>query len=130
MVYRRILFQHSVSYFPPQILAVARAGYRFEIHLVRYWNPTHTLNDARTCCEYQHCNECENAFRFCVHERGAERTCGEVNRNVDCSVGFIETRHIRDNDDDITFTDGGSVGTTLTNPLSVTGDLWPVSVSL
>ena len=119
-----------MSYFPPQILAVARAGYRFEIRLVRYWNPTHTLNDAHTCCEYQVCNECENAFRFCVHERGAGRTCEEENINEGCSIGFIETKHIRDSDDDITFTEGGSVGTTLTNPLSVTGDLWPVSVSL
>ena len=105
---------------------MARAGYKFEIHLVRYWKPSHFMIDAATCCKYGFCNECENAFHFCVEKRGAERTC-DYYSDSPCSMGMIETRHIYDDDDNITFTDGGTVGSTLTNPLSVTGDLWPVS---
>ena len=115
----------ALSYSPPQILQLTAAGYTFEIHLVRYWNPNHLLANAQTCCEFDFCNPCENAFRFCLHERGDRPCTGE--NTAPCSMGNIQTRLIPDNNDDITFTTGGSVGDTLTNPLSFTGDLWRVS---
>jgi hypothetical protein len=94
-----------------------KASFTFQIQLVYYENPTHVLQSGH-CCEVPNCGpwyKCDNAFVFCVRERG----------NETCNLGKITTEKIAENDDTLSFSVGQSIDGTLTNPLEVSGDVWP-----
>ena len=98
---------------------VVEAGYRFEILLVGYQNPWH-ISIYGDYCEGsdQRNNPCDNAFTICIHQRGAP--------DNECDIGRFETTLIRRDSDNLIFTEGESIGGVL-NPITVTGDTWPVS---
>ena len=98
------------------------AEYTFEIQLVHYQNPNHLLIDNENCCEYRSNLSlcvCDNAFVFCVRER-----CSNS-----CDMEEIRTWKIATDDDDLSFSVGGRIGSEHRNPLTVTGDIWPVSTA-
>ena len=75
------------------------------------------------CCELDTatpCRPCDNAFSVCVREVRLGVVEG------DCDVQQ-ESTLIAEDDDDLMFTIGEDIGG-LSNPLTVSGEMWPVSV--
>lgn len=64
---------------------------------------------------------CDNAFRFCIRSG----TTGLVEGA--CDIAEIETMKIAEDNDDLMFSIGDEIGG-LSNPLNVSGAMWPVSV--
>ena len=113
-----LIFPQQTFYTIPQVVA----EYTFEIQLVHYQNPNHLLIDNENCCEYRSDLSlcvCDNAFVFCVRERGSNS----------CDMEEIRTRKIATDDDDLSFSVGDRIGSEHRNPLTVTGDVWPVSTA-
>ena len=111
-----------------QALSFADANYTLEILVEGYQNPTSQAISLLTfragCCERDNtvpCTACDNAFRFCIREG----TTGNV-EGV-CDIAEIETMKIEEDNDDLMFSVGDEIGG-LSNPLTVSGDVWPVSV--
>lgn len=118
----------SPSLFLFQALSFADANYTLEILVEGYQNPTSQalslLTFRRGCCERDAavpCMPCDNAFRFCIRS-GMTGLVGGA-----CDIAEIETMKIAEDNDDLMFSMGDEIGG-LPNPLTVTGDVWPVSV--
>ena len=78
------------------------------------------------CCERDidtPCDLCDNAFRVCVRERATREVEGG------CDLLRMESTVIEEDNDDLMFTIGQDVGG-LSNPILVSGKLWPVSVAM
>ena len=101
-----------------QVLPSVKAGYKFEILLVLYENPEHRTRTGGYCERSNRNNPCDNAFRICVRTRGAP---GDA-----CDIRGLETTKIGENDDHLPFSEGQTVGG-VRNPITITGDKWPVS---
>ena len=103
-----------------------KANYTLEILMLSYRNPTSvalSLEHFRHgCCERDAatpCNPCDNAFRVCASE--------VITRSVEGACDFEqESELIKEDDDELIFTPGEEVSG-LANPISVSGDMWPVS---
>ena len=81
--------------------------------MVGYQNPDHRQVLRRWCCERGTCTVCDNAFIFCI-------------RQIDATDIRYATGKIEENNDDLMFQEGDSIGR-LTNPLVVSGIMSPVS---
>lgn len=111
-------------------MLLVEANYTLEILIDGYQNPTSQalslLSFRKGCCERDSsfpCMPCDNAFRFCI--RG-ERT-GMVEGA--CDIAEMLTNLIEEDNDDLMFSVGDEIGG-LSNPLNVSGDIWPVSAWL
>lgn len=92
-----------------------------------YQNPTHKALDLLTfregCCERDAstpCMPCDNAFRFCIREGMTGMVEGA------CDIAELETNKIAEDNDDLMFSMGDEIGG-LSNPLIISGAVWPVS---
>ena len=92
-----------------------------------YRNPTHQSLEWATfrhgCCDLDSslpCKACDNAFRLCVREGITGRVEGA------CNIAELCTHLIALENDDLTFSMGDDIGN-LSNPLILSGDVWPVS---
>ena len=102
-----------------------KANYTLEILMLSYRNPTSMAlsqeNFRHGCCERDvatPCNPCDNAFRVCARE--------VITRHREGACDFeLESELIKDNNDELMFTYGDVGG--LSNPIRVSGDMWPVS---
>ena len=108
-------------------MSVVEANYTLEILVEGYQNPTSQALSLLTfrigCCERdtaEPCMPCDNAFRFCI--RGGRTGMVEGA----CDIAEIETNQIEENNDDLMFSVGDDIGG-LRNPLTISGDMWPVS---
>ena len=118
----------SQDYYPVlQVVSVVAANDTLEILVEGYQNPTSQslslLTFRKGCCERDNtvpCMPCDNAFRFCI--------CGGRTGMVEgaCDIAEIETMKIAENNDDLMFSVGDEIGG-LSNPLTISGDVWPVS---
>ena len=94
-----------------------------------YQNPTHMAVSLQAfrqgCCEASDitlpCSPCDNAFRVC----GRENVTGLV--QGECKLVEMESGLIEENNDDLLFDPESFNISGLTNPITVSGDMWPVS---
>ena len=108
-------------------MCAAEGNYTLAIWVQGYQNPSHKALELQTfrhgCCERDAalpCDPCDNAFKFCVREGTTGMVLGG------CDIAELQTALIADDDDDLMFSLGDDIGG-ITNPLMVTGDVWPVS---
>ena len=108
-------------------MSFVEANYTLEILIESYQNPTHQAlslaNFREGCCDLDAalpCKPCDNAFKLCIREE----TTGMVEGS--CSLAELTTTLIAEEDDDLVFSMGDNIGN-LSNPLTVSGDEWPVS---
>ena len=105
------------------------ANYTLEILMLSYENPTHMAKSLEFfrhgCCELDAttpCRPCDNAFRLCFREVGTGVAEGVCDREM-------ESMLIEQDSDDLVFVIGEYVGG-LSNPITVSGEIWRVSVIL
>ena len=108
-----------------QVTLTVEGNYTLEILMLSYENPTHMAESLETfrhgCCELDQstpCKPCDNAFRVCVRETPT----GAIEGGCDFTE---ESTLIAEDDDDLMFTIGEDIGG-LSNPVTVSGDMWPV----
>ena len=97
--------------------------------MLSYENPTHMAESLETfrngCCELDistPCRPCDNAFRVCVRETPTGVPEGSCDFTEESTL-------IAEDDDDLIFTLGEDISG-LSNPITVSGDMWPVSVHI
>ena len=110
-----------------QVVSVVAANYTLEILVEGYQNPTSQalslLTFRKGCCETDitvPCMPCDNAFRFCIRGNRTGMVEGP------CDIAEIETMKIEEDNDDLMFSVGDEIGG-VSNPLTISGDVWPVS---
>ena len=110
-----------------QAVTSVEANYTLEILIESYQNPTHQSLEWATfrhgCCDqdfHPPCKACDNAFRFCIREEAT----GVI--DAPCNIAELITQEIAKANDSLMFSLGDDIGE-LSNPLTVSGDEWPVS---
>lgn len=81
-----------------------------------YQNPTHQDRAGAFCERGDGNNACDNAFKICIRQRSSS----------DCDLKRLETTKIKEDNDDLMFSEGETVGR-IDNPITISGDIWPVS---
>ncbi|CAI7998051.1 Protein jagged-1 [Geodia barretti] len=127
---RHVGYQYfSVVMIALSIATGVESNYTLEILLLGYENPSHmakSLENFRSgCCELDTttpCRPCDNAFSVCVREVRLGVVEG------DCDL-LEESTLIAEDDDDLMFTIGEDIGG-LSNPLTVSGEMWPGTVEI
>ena len=117
-------------------LVRARGGYVLEIRAHRYENNDHRLANGR-CCDNELASssclsfptsllcgsfcECDLRFFFCLREAGTFRDDNTGN----CPLGAYRTGEVSTDED--TFDFSSPIDDGVPNPMTFTGDVWPVS---
>ena len=115
------IFHLLVYILTRQVVSLVEADYSLEILVKGYQNPTHQLFDGG-CCDggSPPCTSCDNAFRFCIRSTITRRAQGT------CDIAQFTTNKIASKNDNLTFSVGDTIGD-CNNPLTVSGERWPVS---
>ena len=95
-----------------------------------YQNPSHMRAQSNDLCDGEH-DPCDNRFRFCYSDTVDQaEAIGILNvRPEEAVIGCqFATGLVAMDNDNITFPSNGIFGENTRNPLTFTGDVWPVRV--
>lgn len=110
-------------------LSLVSADYTLTVELKSYQNPSHMRAQSDDCCDGNCSNPCDNRFRFCFSDApdAAERATVLRSRPEEAVIGCqFATDLVEMDSDDIIFPSSGIFGGNTRNPLTFSGDIWPV----
>ncbi|CAI8029505.1 hypothetical protein GBAR_LOCUS16762, partial [Geodia barretti] len=100
-----------VSFVTQCVVPSVNAGYTFEMLLIGYQNPSHRSSRGGLCERRDDSDPCDNAFKICFRHRDSPESSS-------CDIGKFQTEKIVDDNDNLVFMEGESIGG-VHNPITV-----------